>query len=184
VEPPDATFSNPAGAATAGAAAYVRALLELLGDRDPVAVLERLPEDLAAAVAGLDDAALRRPEREGKWSVVEVVQHLADSEIVYGYRARLIVAEDRPAIPGYDQDAWARRLRYRQVALADALEQLGVLRRANLRWLATLGPEERRRAGVHAERGVESVEQIVRLLAAHDLVHLRQIARIRRALGA
>jgi hypothetical protein len=178
------SYANPAGAATEAAAGYVRALLALLGDREPRAVMDRLPADLRAATAGLDDAVLRRPEREGKWSIVEVVQHLADSEMIYGYRLRLIVAHDRPALPGYDQDAWARRLRYADVHLGEALEQLEPLRRANLRWLRTLSPEERSRAGLHSERGVESVDQVVRLLAAHDLVHLRQIERIKRAVVA
>lgn len=165
----------------ADAPAYTRALLELLGDRDPLAVQSGLVASLRAAVAGLADADLRRPERPGKWSIVEVVQHLADSEIVYGYRCRACIAADGTALAGYDQDDWARRLHYRESDLEAALAELGAMRSANLRLLSRLTDEEWQRAGMHEERGRESVRHIAKLLAAHDLVHLRQIERIKAA---
>ena len=183
-QPMTGTFSNPAGGAKDAATGYTRALLELLGDRDPLAVQRELPDALERAVAHLSDAQLREPEKPGKWSVIEVVQHLADSEIVYGYRIRLILAGDTPAIEGYDQDAWAQRLRYRDTSLADALAQVRILRTRSLDLLHTLTPEEWERAGMHSERGRESVRHITKLLAAHDLVHRRQIERIKSAIGA
>ena len=143
-----------------------------------------LPDALERAVAGLSDAQLRRPEKTGKWSIIEVVQHLADSEIVYGYRIRLILAAETPEIVGYDQDAWARRLRYVNTSLPDALAQVRILRSRGLDLLRSLTPEEWDRAGMHTERGRESVRHITRLLAAHDLVHLRQIERIKSAIRA
>ena len=76
------SFANPAGDAAAAAPAYVRALLAFLGDRDPLEVAAELLPWLERRTAGLDDAALRRPEAPGKWSAIEVVQHLADSELV------------------------------------------------------------------------------------------------------
>ncbi|HEX2187614.1 MAG TPA: DinB family protein [Longimicrobiaceae bacterium] len=177
-------LSNPFSSARDAAAEYVAELLGILGARDPWEVWEAQPARLAAAVAGLDDAALRVPEAPGKWSVVEVVKHLADTELVYGYRLRRIVAEPGCAVEGYDQDAWARSLGYHDAELPAALEQHRALRTANLRWLRTLDDEQLDRAGVHSERGPESVRQGVRLVAAHDLLHLRQIERIRRAIGA
>jgi hypothetical protein len=178
------TFSNPAGAAKDGADRYVRSLLDLLGDRDPLAVQAQLAVSVEQAVAQLTDAQLRQPEKPGKWSVIEVVQHLADSEIVYGYRIRLILAADNPAIEGYDQDAWAQRLRYAETSLPDALSQIRVLRGRTLHLLRGLRPDEWERAGMHSERGRETVRHITKLLAAHDLVHLRQIERIKSAIGA
>lgn len=179
----ESPFRNPAAGASGAAAAYVAALVELVGGREPLAVMAELVPEVRRLTAGLDARELATPEAPGKWSVVEVVQHLADSEIVIGYRLRVTVAEDRPELPGYDQDAWATRLRYREVALDDALSQLDALRTANLRWLPTLSEEERRRVGVHAERGEESVDQLLVLVAGHDLVHRRQIERVRRAIG-
>lgn len=176
-------FSNPAATAADGADGYVRALLDLLGERDPFEVQEELIDALVDATEDLDEEVVRTPEATGKWSIVEVIQHLADSELVYGYRMRLIVAEEEPEIPGYDQDRWARNLRYRDVGLDSALQQLDALRRANLRWLRTLSEAELDRFGHHGERGEESVRHIIRLLAAHDLVHRRQIDRIKHTLG-
>jgi hypothetical protein len=176
-------FSNPAGTTGAGAAAYTAALLVLLGDRDPIEVQRGLVPALRAATDGLGEEALRKPEAPGKWSVLDVAQHLADSELVYGYRMRVIVAEDTPAIAGYDQNAWAERLRYNDEDLGEVLDELAVLRRRNLRFLERLRDDEWERAGVHSERGTETVRHIARLLAAHDLVHLRQIERIKRAHG-
>ena len=173
------TFSHPAGtAAVAGAAAYTRALLDLLGARDPLEVLSELAPWLGARVSAHDEAALRRPEAPGKWSVVEVIQHLADSDLVFGFRLRMILTEDRPPIQAYDQDAWAGTLRYREVPLDTALEQLRGLRSANLHVLRRLSPEQLGRVGLHSERGAESLEFLLRLMGAHDLVHRRQIDRI------
>ena len=165
--------------------AYVREVLALVGDRDPEALLAEAPARLRAATAGLSEADARRPEPPGKWSVLAVLRHLADSEIVYGYRMRTIVAAggDTPPIAGYDQDAWAARLHYDEGTVAEALDDHAAARRTTLRWLSRLSPDERARTGLHSERGPESVERIVRLLAGHDLNHERQIRRVRDALG-
>ncbi len=167
-----------------GTTSYVRALLDLLGDRDPLAVVEATPTELERAVAGLDDERLRRPEKPGKWSINEVVAHLADSDLVWGYRLRRVLAEERPQITGYDQDLWANRLRYREATLADSLTLLAANRAGNLRLIRAATPAELERAGVHTERGDESVAHMLKLYAAHDLVHLRQIERIKAAVGA
>jgi len=97
------TFSNPAANAAASARSYVQALLEVLGDRQPLDVLPELMPWLDARLRGAPQQALRRPEAPGKWSVTQVVQHLADSELVLGFRSRMILSENRPALQGYDQ---------------------------------------------------------------------------------
>jgi hypothetical protein len=177
------TFSNPAADAAAGAPAYVKALLEVLGDRRPLDVLPELAPWIEARVRGVSADALRQPEAPGRWSVTEVVQHLADSELVLGFRARMILSEDRPPLQGYDQDKWASLFRYADVPPDRALEQLRVLRGANLAVLTPLGPAELAREGMHSERGPESLGHLLKLMAAHDLVHRRQIERILDAAG-
>lgn len=174
-------LTNPTGAGGEAAREYVRQLLDLLGDRDPLEVMEETVPWLRETVEEMDDRTLREPEEPGRWSVMDVVRHLADSELVYRYRMRMIVAQPGSDIPAYDQDAWAEGLDYRGDDPREALDELEVLRAADLRWLRGLSQEERARHGNHAERGRESVEEIVRLLAAHDLVHRRQVDRIRRA---
>ena len=172
------TFSNPAGGAAAAAQTYVRALLDLLGSRDPLQVMGELLPWLDRRIAGLPDGTLRRPEAPGKWSVIEVIQHLADSDMVAGYRTRMMLSEDRPPLQGYDQDRWASELHYRDVDLPQALDQPRGLRSANLSLWRSLTPAQLKRVGLHSERGPESVAFLLRLMGAHDLVHRRQIDRI------
>jgi hypothetical protein len=172
------TFSNPAGNAAAAASAYVRALLDLLGPRDPLAVMRELLPWLGDRLRGVAEATLRQPEAPGKWSAIEVIQHLADSDLVAGYRIRMVLSEDRPPLQGYDQDRWAREFRYRDVSLDQALGQLRGLRAANLHLWGGLSPSQLERVGLHSERGAESAGFLLRLMAGHDLVHRRQIDRI------
>jgi len=164
--------------------AYLASLRAALGSRDPIEVLRTTPSELRAAIDGLTMESINTAERPGKWSIRDVVQHLADSELVGGYRFRMILAHDRPALSGYDQDLWATRLRYTEADVRIALEDFARLRQANLRLLEHASPTERERVGIHAERGEESIAQLIPTYAGHDIVHLRQIARIRRAVGA
>jgi len=172
------TFSNPAGTAAVAASTYVRALLDLLGPRDPLAVIRELLPWLGHRLRGATEPTLRQPEAPGKWSIIEVIQHLADSDLVAGYRIRMVLSEDRPALQGYDQDRWAREFRYRDVSPDQALGQLRGLRSANLHLWSGLSPSQLERVGLHSERGAESAGFLLRLMGGHDLVHRRQIDRI------
>ncbi len=174
-------FSNPAGRSTEHATAYTAAVLDLLGPADPMRVLHDTPSALTRAIEGLDASRLSRPEAPGKWSIAQVLQHLADSELVWGYRLRMVLAHDRPAITGYDQDLWATRLHYADADPRQATSDFSVLRQANLRLLSRASDSDLTRVGIHAERGEESMTHLIRLYAGHDILHLQQIARIRLA---
>lgn len=176
-------FANPASSDTAATQAYVAALLNTLGDRDPLEVLRDTPEKLRDAIASASLEELAIPESDGKWSMLQTVQHLADSELVGGFRFRMVLAHDRPALAGYDQDLWADRLGYQDSDPPTALGDFTTLRLANIRLFERATPDDRARIGIHAERGEESLAQLMRLYAAHDLVHLRQLERIRRAVS-
>jgi hypothetical protein len=175
-------FTNPSSRSRADAAAYTAAVLDLLGVRDPLEVLRQTPTELPRAIEGLSTERLSTAEAPGKWSMRQVLQHLADSELVWGYRLRMVLAHDRPQITGYDQDLWADRLRYSEADPGRALEDFAALRQANLRLLTRASADDLNRVGVHAERGEESVAHMIRLYAGHDLLHLRQLERIRGAL--
>ena len=172
-------FSNRSVDPPQERAQYSKAVLELVDGREPLSVLRETPAAAARAIEGLLPAQLRTPEPPGKWSIAQVLQHLADSDLVWGWRVRLILAQDRPTLTGYDQDLWAERLHYAEADPAEALEQLRVLRRGNLNLIARATPEDLKRVGVHSERGEESVGYLCGLYAGHDLLHLRQIERIR-----
>ncbi len=172
-------FTNPADGAKEAGIAYTKAVLDLLGDKDPMQVLGGLYGDVQEIISGLSDAQLRQPEMPDKWSMLEVIQHLADSELVWAYRLRSVAASNRAPLTGYDQDLWADQLCYEDVQLEDALAQIQLLRGSNLRLIDTLTDEQLQRVGVHNERGEESIAHMIKLYAGHDLVHLRQLRRIR-----
>lgn len=176
-------FTNPAAGSIQQAKAYTAAILELVAAQSPIGVLKETPSAVRKTIAGLSDSQVAEPEARGRWSMRHVVQHLADSELVWGYRLRMVLAHDRPPLTGYDQDLWAERLRYDDVSVTNALDDFTSLRRSNLRLLSGLSDDDLERVGVHAERGEESVEHMVRLYAGHDLLHLRQLDRIRRAVA-
>jgi uncharacterized damage-inducible protein DinB len=175
-------FTNSAARSKEEAGAYTSAVLGLLADGDPLEVLTRTEGELRRAIDGLTPQQLRTPEAPKKWSIAAVIQHLADSDIVWAWRMRMVLAHDRPAITGYDQDLWAERLRYADADPEQALREFGPLRAANLRLLKRASPAELQRVGVHSERGEESVAHMMKMYAGHDLLHLQQIARIRESL--
>jgi hypothetical protein len=177
-------FSNPASSTPAEIATYTTGLLGLLGDKDPVAVLAETTSALQRFLDTVPAPIVVRPEASGKWSVRDVVQHLADSELVGGFRLRMVLAHDRPSLTGYDQDRWASHLRYCDVDVRDAFEQFAAIRRANLRLWRRLTPADVARVGIHGERGEESLERMRQLYAGHDLLHLAQIDRIRTSLAS
>ncbi len=154
-------FTNHASSASGYAQKYVAAVFDLLGNKDPVVVLRDTANTLSQALHGLSPAQARQPEAAEKWSVRDVLQHLSDSELVWGCRLRLVLAQDRPQLTGYDQDLWARRLHYERTDPRQALEQFRVLRRSNLDLLEAASPADLQRVGLHVERGEQTLEQMV-----------------------
>lgn len=158
-------------------AAYRDELLGMLGDQDPLLVLRDTAAELAARLDALsEEDASRRPEPDA-WSVREVIGHLADTEWVYGYRIRLMLTHDRPGIPGYDQDLMVDGLEHNERPLDELLDEFELLRERNLELYERTRGDAWTRVGVHSERGEESVDLSIRLLAGHDLRHLRQVDR-------
>jgi hypothetical protein len=177
-------FSNRYSDAKQEAGDYTQAVLDLLGDRDPMQVLEGTPARLTKVIGGLSAADLAHPEAPGKWSMLQVLCHLVDSEIVWAYRVRRILAEDRPNIEGYDQDLWAQHLAYDRADVTETLDEIRAIRRGNLHLMRRLGPDTHARVGVHTERGEESIGHLIRMYAGHDILHMNQLERIRQSLNA
>ncbi|MFI5235128.1 MAG: DinB family protein [Gemmatimonadales bacterium] len=173
------TLTSSGNITPSAAATYTKAILDLLGERDPLAVMRDTPGQIEALGRGLVQATLVKPEALGKWSMRHVVAHLADSELVGGWRLRLILSHETPPLRGYDQDLFAAHLKYDGISFAEALADFSAVRRANLRLWTDLTPAELARFGRHAERGEESLDHMRKLYAGHDLAHLNQLKRVR-----
>jgi len=161
------------------AAEYKARILSYQAGSDFLALQESAPRTLASLIAGLSSEVLARRPAPGKWSIQELTAHLADDELVGGYRIRMILSAPGTQIQAFDQDIWARTGRYDGTDVQLTLEMFRVLRQANLALLRSLRPDEWDMSGVHAERGVESIRDMAMYYAGHDINHFKQIEAIR-----
>jgi hypothetical protein len=157
---------------------YRRRMLSYIGGRDPLKLLAATPRRLELLLKGRPLRTLRQRPGPKKWSVAEIVSHLADSELARSFRIRLILGAPGTSLQAFDQDAWVVALHYEKRTVQKALEEFRVLRQANLALLRSLIPKQWKHAGLHAERGKETVESLVLIAAGHDINHLRQIEAI------
>jgi uncharacterized damage-inducible protein DinB len=157
---------------------YIQRILATLGGRTPLKVQAATPKKLARLITRASAAKLRKRPAPGKWSAAEILAHLADSEIVTGWRMRQILGAPGTPIQAFDQDAWAAAGHYEKRDARKSLQQFRVVREANLALLKSLAPGQWKQHGMHAERGVETIEHITCMMAGHDLNHLAQVERI------
>ena len=130
----------------------------------------------AAAVAEADDAhALDRAD-EGGWTARQVVHHLADSELTSAIRLRRLLAEDEPVIAAYDEERFARVLRYDR-PIDTSLRAAQAAREASAELLGLLTDDEWARAGTHTDDGPYGVERWLRKYADHPYDHAEQVRR-------
>jgi hypothetical protein len=155
---------------------------QALGGDDPVEVMAESPGRLRGLIRGLSEKQLSTRPAPGKWSIKEIVAHLADGEVILGSRYRFIAAHDRPPIAGYDQDAFVAKLGAGRAKTADLIDDFAMARAVNLGLLDRLAEPDWDRVGIHAERGEESIRKIVFMYAGHDRHHIRQIETIRTGL--
>lgn len=158
--------------------AYTARLLALAEGADPFDILASTAARLGALIARRSVADLQWSPQPGRWSVTEIVAHLADSELVLAYRVRAILASPGVAIQAYDQDAWSAAQRAQHGDAFDSLSLFANVRATNLRLLRSLTGEERERCGMHAERGRESLAHLATLQAGHDRNHLAQVEQL------
>jgi hypothetical protein len=157
---------------------YVKRILGYAEGQDPLKVQTGTAKKLNRLIHGVSSSKLRKQPAPGKWSVAEILAHLADSEIVTGWRMRQILGAPGAAIQAFDQDSWAAAGHYAKRDARKSAEHFRVAREANLALLKSLAPEQWKHYGMHAERGQETIERIVQGMAGHDINHLKQIERI------
>ncbi len=157
---------------------YVQRIQGKLAGQDPLKVQSTTAKKLARLIKGATPAKLRKRPAPEQWSPAEILAHLADAEIVVSWRVRSILGAPGTPIQAFDQDAWFVAGHYAKRDARKSLEQFRVLRETNLALYKTLAPEQWKHHGMHAERGEESIERIVQMMAGHDINHLEQIERI------
>ncbi|HEV2615095.1 MAG TPA: DinB family protein [Candidatus Acidoferrales bacterium] len=147
-----------------------------LGDRDPQEVIAATSGQLASFIRTLGPERADQPPAPGKWSVREIICHLADCEIVFAYRLRQAVAEDHHVIQPFDQDKWAKV--YSAYDAPSALAVFSSLRHWNIAFIGALKPDAYTKILTHPERGEMPFRELVETMAGHDINHLRQIEAI------
>jgi hypothetical protein len=157
---------------------YIQRVFSYLEGKQPLAVQAATAKKLERLVKGVPTSKLRKRPAPDKWSVSEIVAHLADAEIVIGFRMRLILGAPGTPIAAFDQDSWVTSGHYEKRDPRKSVEQFRVLRETNLALLKSLTPAQWKHHGMHAERGQETIEHIVRMMAGHDINHLQQVERI------
>jgi uncharacterized damage-inducible protein DinB len=157
---------------------YIQRILGFIDGKDPLQVQRDTPKKLQKLLKPLSKKQLTQRPQPGKWSIAEILAHLADAELVGGWRMRLILGNNGVSVQPFDQDVWAETFAYAKRDPAASLEVFRVLRENNLAMLKALPNNLLENYGMHQERGKETITHIVRMFAGHDLNHLGQVEKI------
>ncbi|MEI8017449.1 MAG: DinB family protein [Schlesneria sp.] len=147
-----------------------------------IAKYDHGPTQLRDAISGLSSIQLRIPAPPGAWSVLQIVCHIADFELVYADRMKRVVAEDRPTLFGGDPDVFAAKLAYSQRNLEEELDVIMSVRREVSRFLKTLSPDDFERTGQHSADGPLSLMRLLERIAGHIPHHVDFIERKKKTL--
>jgi hypothetical protein len=142
---------------------------------------EKSPKQIAAAVSGLSDKALRYKPSPEQWCILEVLGHLADIEIVYAHRFRQMLADTKPVIAPMDQDAWARNLDYLETPAPELIALYGLNRHHTLQVLRRLKSIDLEKSAYHPELKHDvTVAEYIEKMGTHGAGHLEQIERLKK----
>ena len=157
---------------------YTARILGYQAGKKPLKVQHATVKKIDRLIKSISKKKLTTRPEPGKWSVGEILAHLADTELVGGFRIRLILGENGATIQAFDQDVWSEKMNYTQRDPKKSLETFRVLRENNLALLQSLPKTLWDNFGMHTERGKETVTRITEMFAGHDINHLRQIEKI------
>jgi DinB superfamily len=157
---------------------YVKRIQGYAEGKDPLKIQKSTVKKLEKQIKHMNKKEMKRRPAPGKWSVAEILAHLADAEIVASWRMRLILGSNGTPIQAFDQDVWAKTFQYSDRDPKESLRVFRVLRENNLSMLKALPRKLWENHGVHSERGKETIARIVQMFAGHDLNHLQQVEKI------
>jgi DinB superfamily len=144
-----------------------------LADQDPVRVLSATPSRLAELSKTIGESRIDQPIAAGKWSPRQIIIHLADCDLAFGFRYRQTLALDNHTVQPFDQDLWAKT--YSAYGAEQGLMAFTALRDWNLTLIRSLTPEQFAKSCQHPERGQETLRTLIEISAGHDINHLRQL---------
>ena len=157
---------------------YIKRILGYKQGKNPLTIMATTPTRLAKLLKNVPTAKLRKRPDPKKWSVSEILAHLADGEMVLGVRMRFVLGQNGVPILATDQDTWSDLLQYRSIDPKESLQMFAALRKWNLQMLKRAPKKLWSNVGIHSERGEESVAAMVDLYAGHDINHFKQIEAI------
>ena len=157
---------------------YIGRILGYVEGQDAVKVQRSTAARLKKSIRGLTPKQLKSRPEPAKWSISEILAHLADAEIVASWRMRSVIGENGITIQPFDQDSWASVFEYRSRDARRSLEIFRILRENNLAMLKEIPRETWNNYGMHLERGKETIAHLTRMFAGHDTNHVLQIERI------
>jgi hypothetical protein len=158
--------------------AYTARILGYARGKDTRRILRSTPSLLKKRISAAPRGKLTRPPAPGKWSIAQILGHLSETEMLWGYRIRMILEKDGVELLGMDQDAWVRNSRHDRIPPKRSLERFAAMRDANLDLLGILTPRQLGRHGRHSQFGRLTISKIESLIACHDINHSRQITTI------
>lgn len=157
---------------------YLLRIRDAVRGKDPIALQRQTPEELARLLVLASDEQLTTRPSEDKWSIGEILAHLAEDEMATAWRYRQMLEHSGLALTGFDQDLWATMGNYGSRRPRESLELFRLLRAANLQFLEQMRPEHWECFGIHAERGRITIRELAVHMAGHDANHMEQIRRI------
>jgi hypothetical protein len=157
---------------------YIGRMLGYVEGQDAMKVQRSTAAKLKKSIRGLSGNQLKWRPEPAKWSIAEIIAHLADAEIVASWRMRSVIGENGITIQPFDQDAWASSFEYRDRDARRSLEVFRILPENNLQMLKEIRRETWENYGMHLERGKETIAHLTRMFAGHDTNHVLQIERI------
>src|SRR5262249_31061938 len=152
---------------------YTARILGYAKGKDPRRVLESTPRRLHKRISRAPKRRLTARPAPGKWSVAQILGHLSETEMLWGYRIRMILEKNGVALLGMDQDTWAKNSRYERLDPRRALDTFRAIRAANLDLLGILSPRQWNRYGLHSQFGRLKISRIAALMTGHDINHSR-----------
>lgn len=159
---------------------YTKRILGYIKGQKPLRVQQATPKRIERLIRPLTRQQMRKRPAPRKWSIAEILAHLAETELVGGYRMRMILSKNRTPIQAFDQNVWAKNSNYARQDPHRSLHMFRTLRASNLALLKALPRNKWNYYGIHAERGKETITRVAQMFAGHDINHLMQIERIAR----